>query len=763
MTTHEMDRGCQGTPFEWLTPRRFALILGVLIFATFPQVLLGMHSFAYRDYGLFGYPIAHYFRDSFWRGEIPLWNPYNEFGTPFLAQWGTMVLYPGSLIYLLLPLPWSLSLFCLLHLFFGGMGMYVLASTWSNNRLAGGVAGVGFAFSGLVLNCLIWPNYTASLAWMPWVTYAVSLAWAQGGRKMVWASLAGAMQMLSGTPEVILLTWMIIAGLWLCTSIKTWANAWVSGRRTSLIILFVTCLSAAQLLPFGELLSCSDRNSSFEKGVWPIPTWGWANLFVPLFRSHATGCGVHFQYDQFFTSSIYSGVFLILLGVFSLLWCRDRRAWFLICAALFALLVSMGERGPVYSMLRHTFPPIGFMRYTSKFTIAMAFAWPLLGAFGLAALLRIHDHETMLRRFRVLAGGIVLTAVVVTAIVLFARYSPFPAEDWSKTLKNGTSRIGLLVAISLSLFVLFRLQTHHRQWLLQCLIVLLLWMDYMTHMPPQNPTLDAEALTIDLPKDLSPRPQLGQARVALTRRAINVFGHADTSNLTETFLCLRNGLVANANLVGKIPKSGGFYPLSINETAELGTRFYMTEDEPRPGLARFVGISQVISATNLLVWEPRHSYMPMVTAGQLPVFAGRNDILLGLTATNFSPETTVYLPEESRSEVTATNPVNARVLSSKIREHCIEAEVETTGPSMVVVAQTFYRAWHAVVDDQPVTLWRANHAFQALQVPAGHHRVRLVYQDRTFHLGTVISLLALALCAAMYRVVGGRTPPPGHL
>src|SRR5687768_18605655 len=105
----------------WLTTKRFLMLLGVLIFVAYPQVVMGFHSFVFRDYGLFGYPLAYYHKECFWRGEIPLWNPYNNFGLPYLAQWGTMVLYPPSLIYLLLPLPWSLALFTLLHQLFGGV------------------------------------------------------------------------------------------------------------------------------------------------------------------------------------------------------------------------------------------------------------------------------------------------------------------------------------------------------------------------------------------------------------------------------------------------------------------------------------------------------------------------------------------------------------------------------------------------------------------------------------------------------------------
>ena len=100
-----------------VTTRTFAILLAALVVVSFPAVLLGLKSFVYRDFGLFGYPLAHHLRQSLWQGELPLWNPYNNCGLPFLAQWNTMCLYPLSLIYVVLPLPWSVNLFCLVHLF----------------------------------------------------------------------------------------------------------------------------------------------------------------------------------------------------------------------------------------------------------------------------------------------------------------------------------------------------------------------------------------------------------------------------------------------------------------------------------------------------------------------------------------------------------------------------------------------------------------------------------------------------------------------
>jgi hypothetical protein len=108
----------------WFTPGRFAVVLAVLIVAAYPEVALGASTFFFRDFGLFAYPLAYYHRESFWHGEVPLWNPFNDCGLPFLAQWNTMVLYPFSLFYVLFPLSWSLGIFCLGHLFLCGMGMY---------------------------------------------------------------------------------------------------------------------------------------------------------------------------------------------------------------------------------------------------------------------------------------------------------------------------------------------------------------------------------------------------------------------------------------------------------------------------------------------------------------------------------------------------------------------------------------------------------------------------------------------------------------
>src|SRR5213593_1225918 len=229
---------------QWSTTGRFAIILAICIFAAYPEVLLGLQTFYYRDFGFFSYPLAHYHRESFWRGEIPLWNPLSNCGLPFLAQWNTLVLYPGSLFYLLFPLSWSLAVFCLLHQFLAGMGMFCLAARWTGNRLAASVAGAAYAFNGLTLNCLMWPNNITALGWMPWVILVTQRAWQGGGRSIAAAAALGAMQMLSGAPEIILLTWITLAVLATSQSFPGLPRVW---RRFAAVGFLVAGISAAQL------------------------------------------------------------------------------------------------------------------------------------------------------------------------------------------------------------------------------------------------------------------------------------------------------------------------------------------------------------------------------------------------------------------------------------------------------------------------------------------------------------------------------------
>jgi uncharacterized membrane protein YfhO len=68
---------------------------------------------------------------------------------------------------------------------------------------------------------------------------------------------------------------------------------------------------------------------------------------------------------------------------------------------------------------------------------------------------------------------------------------------------------------------------------------------------------------------------------------------------------------------------------------------------------------------------------------------------------------------------------------------------------MVVVAQTYSPNWRAYVNGADTRVWRANHAFQAIQVPAGESRVDFVYREEGFRVGLALWAASLAVLLAM--------------
>ncbi|MGA9450378.1 MAG: YfhO family protein [Verrucomicrobiia bacterium] len=729
---------------DWLTLRRFALLLALLTLASYPQVWFGFQTFIYRDFGIFSYPTAYHFRESFWHGEIPLWNPLNNCGTPFLAQWNTQVLYPPALFYLLLPLSWSLGVFCLLHLFWGGLGMFVLAQRWTHNRLAAAFAGIVFAFNGLMLNSLIWPATIAGLGWMPWVVWLTERAWREGGRTIALAACVGALQMLSGGTEAVLLTWVLLGVLHLAELIHGEFPRGKIVLRAGLVVLLISGLSAAQLLPFFDLLDYSRRQQDISAGMWPMPATGWANFFVPLFHCRSYQ-GVFMQNNQFWTNSYYTGAATAVLALGALWRARCGRVWLLAALASLALVLALGEATPVYGWLSGHVSAISLMRFPIKFVILVVFVLPLLAASALSGKSSDAGGKSV-----GWAWGWIWFATVALILGLTAwqwRSSPLDG-DRRIVLVNGAMRAVFFTAIAAIWFFMNRLPTFKSRRWWQVLFLLLVWLDLFRQMP-MPPTVNRAVYKPDLPRHWS-APQLGAARAEVPSVAGDALIHSFLPDVTADYLVRRFALTSDCNLLDGIPKCDGFYPLYLSDYALLFYNFY---DDSRPAgpFLDFLGVSQTLMLqTNRYDWVARTTFLPLLTAGQQPRFADDLTTLQMLTNADFHPRQEVYLPLAAKSLVTASNVVAANLSPVKYAAQQIEAGVEAAAPTLLVVAQTYYHPWQAYVDGRPTRLWRANYAFQALEVPAGSHQVKLVYEDRRFHLGVIISLVTLAGCGIFY-------------
>ena len=728
------------------TPGRLALGIGLLLFALYPGVLLGSHTFFYQDFGLFTYPVAHYTHESFWRGELPLWNPLNNCGVPFLAQWNTSVCYPLSLIYLLLPLPWSLNLFQLGHLVLAGTGMYFLARRWTQNQLAASLAGLAFSLNGLMLNCLLWTSNLAALSWQPLVILSVERAWQQGGRRRIaLAALAGAMQMLSGAPEIILFTWTMLAILWLGEVCRKSVLLGPGLRRLTAMVAMVAGLAAVQLLPFLDLLAHSERDSSYAGAdVWPMPLWGLANFVVPQFHASQSVLGTYHLHGQYWTKSYYLGVGVLILALAGVWRERRLRTWLLGGAALVGLVLALGNAGFVYAWLKQVVPAIGFGRYPIKFVALPVFAIPLLAAYGFTSLQSASPESSRRgQRALMVMGGLLL--LVAGGTLWVARYFPKVEESWPVTWQSALSRMVFLAGFIGVLCALLRVHTVRTRGLLALAFVGLVGLDLTTAGMRLHPTVTSRAFG-PLEFNMSFRPRLGEARALVSQRAAASLTRIGNPNLIFYCIGIRGALFQNNNLLEGIPKVDGFCSLPLKQQVEIFSVLNSNTNLLRSPLADFLGVAQVTAPDNLFAWQSRSSFLPLVTTGQRPLFAEAPETLQAVARDDFEPRREVYLPTTARAEVQATNVAVAQIISSEWAAQRARFSVEAATLAMVVIAQSFYHNWRAFVDGHPARLWRANHAFQALEVPAGRHEVTLVYQDTAFNLGAIISVLTLITC-----------------
>jgi hypothetical protein len=745
---------------DWLTAGRFAALLGLLILVCFFRVIIGWETFAFGDYTTFGYPLAFYHRECFWRGELPFWNPYNYCGIPFLAQWNTLTLYPLSLFYLLFPLSWSLGMFCLGHLFFAGLGMYFLAHRWTGSRLGAALAGVVFAFNGLSWHSLLWPNNIAALGWMPWVVLGVEEAWRQGGRAVILAALAGAMQMLAGAPEIIMQTWFVVGALWVVQFIRGDISRPRMLGRAVMAGSLVTGLAAAQLLPFLDLLAHSQRDATFGGADWDwaMPRTGWANYLVPLFHCAIyRGMGVFTQIGQNWSSSYFLGAGVIGLALLAGWRVRQPRVWLLGGLAFLSLNLALGDHGWAYRALKEIVPQVGFMRFPIKFIILATFAFPLLAAYGLGWLEAL-PAETCAREWKRILGLVAGLLAAMAVILWFAYEYPLPTDNFAATVKSACAR-ALFMALMFGCLALLRLKTELKtqRWL-QVGLISLLWFDIFTHAPDTTPTAPRMVYESDTIReffkwDNQLRP--GVSRAMQRKSSIRRMLYDSTGSPQEDMTGRRLALFLNCNILDHASKLDGFYSLYLKEFGLVLVAVYSPEN-PMSKLRDFLGVAYTSNPTNVVDWIPRNSFLPLVTAGQKPVFVADTNLLANL-GDGFEPERMVYLPLEARGQVRATNQATAKILSPQfLSPQHLRMGVEADAPAMIVIAQAFYHPWHAYVDGKATPLWRANFAFQALEIPAGRHDVNLVYEDRNFAYGLVLSVASLLICAAFWFFCGRR-------
>jgi hypothetical protein len=187
---------------RWTIPIVIAGCLLALLCACYGNVLLRGRQFGYRDAAHFYYPLYQRVQDEWNAGRWPLWEPEENGGMPLLGNPTAAVLYPGKIVYAVLPYPWAARLYVVAHTLLALAGMFVLLRSWGTDPTGSALAAFSYAFGLPVLFQYCNVIFLVGAAWLPLGFHAVD-RWLRRGRRwgLIELAIVLAMQTLGGDPE----------------------------------------------------------------------------------------------------------------------------------------------------------------------------------------------------------------------------------------------------------------------------------------------------------------------------------------------------------------------------------------------------------------------------------------------------------------------------------------------------------------------------------------------------------------------------------
>ncbi len=113
------------------------------------------------------------------------------------------------------------------------------------------------------------------------------------------------------------------------------------------------------------------------------------------------------------------------------------------------------------------------------------------------------------------------------------------------------------------------------------------------------------------------------------------------------------------------------------------------------------------------------------------------------------PSETALLEQAPPGLAVPADASGDRALVESYEANKMQIEVETGSKGLLVLSDVYYPAWKAYVDGEPVPLYRADHLFRAIPIPAGEHTVELRYESWPLRIGLAVSTVTSLVFAAM--------------
>ncbi len=663
-----------------LSPGLPAIVLLSFGILLWSPVLLSRKTLFFDLILRYFYPMAAFFRGSLRQGSIPLWNPHILCGMPFLANPQTGVLYPPEWLFLIFPFPRALSLFILAHTLLAGGGMYYLARAYRLNTVSSTGAAVLFMGNGFFVMHAAFPSNIAACAWMPLVILFFLRAY-QAGTFNAFSSSAAlfTLQFLSGYPGFVYYTALFCAVAAIFFPLEGGMPARRFARAAVSTAFIAAGFSMILLLPLAELARFSVRGA----GLDPVT----AATYAIRASDYLRFLFIPFwdRLMPFYAGDVHIVGFYWGVAALALVFIRSRlmnRRALLFFGASFVLasLLALGPATPAYTIFYSFVPGWRFFGFPAQVMAVTCVVMSFLAAFAL---------ETLPRN----AHRWIFTGIIALELAVFAWHA-------------------------------------HR-------------------------VIDDRFFDEPVPSLSFLRPDKDIFRVMITPGTRSLQPQGD-ENYFRRWLTYKDMLYPNTGSAYGISYVDGNETLQLARTSEylsavtspfsplldLADMKYLISRKPLPG-ARFTPVHR--GYTTIFLNRGRLPRFFLVSdARVLP----SKDVLPYMISEKFDPAREVVLEELDRvPEDDARSPSaregNSSVSCERYAPNEVQCHVSAAFPQWLVASEAWYPGWRAEIDGDPVKLYRADHAFRAIRVPKGEHRVRMSYRPVSLMIGALVSLAAV--------------------
>lgn len=757
-------------------------------------------SFVKRDIIRFYYPVWNFSVEMMKQGVLPLWNPYNSYGTPFFADIQTCVLYPLTLLLYLPNYCWAFNFYILLHLALAGFFTAVWMRDCRASREGSFLSGLAFALGGYVMSVISLTISLATLVYFPLVLLALRRS--LHTRDFFWKAVTALIllvQYLAGDPAIFFATLIVLT---LFVIYKTLVESFARKKpylkftidATKIVATFLG-LSLFQTLLFFEFLMHSNRaQQAYDQlTMWSVQYNDLVSIFFPYF-SDLSIVFMDYWVRQSWIENIYAGVTVLLLACAAFKGVRKNNLiGYHVLLALFGIALALGRFCSVYDVLYHGFPFFKFIRYPVRFLFLFNFALACLAGFGLDEVLSYlrRKNVSYLSNFqaRVAAFFIVfLAALVILSMVYSIEIESKIFANVRQSLLNWTHQdIDMETLKDLILPVLFNLKRTLIFVSLFFVGILAAW-----HFKPRKTLLaifftlivfsdlvEVNVIEIQLDREEFRKPSknlscllrdTGLFRVLASPQAVTLqYEPPGSSTFGLTLRALRETLTPNLLLPHRISDVSGYDSIFLQEAIGINSerrnikdpaqrRFYDMLNikymvSPKENIGKGYRLVQREQPVNLFLNERALPRAFLVAKAE--IIKDRKEILTKLISKEYNPEAVLYLEERPEAENPGKSarqiPDKNQVTLTSYSLNDVHMTINSTASQWLFFSDMYYPGWKATIDGKSVKIHRANYAFRAIEVMAGSYDVEWKYDPILFRIGVIISSLT-GLALALYGI-----------